>query len=78
MASGYIAPTSLTSTLNGGEQLASRSGLLTSGERSPIPTEQEAESEPEPQWTPWGRQKFLAPIGNSIPAVRDVARRYTL
>jgi hypothetical protein len=69
MGSGGVTPPFLTSVLDGGEWSASRPGRFTSAERSPVPNEQEAGWAPDPVWTLWSRETFLAPSGNRTPAV---------
>jgi hypothetical protein len=42
----------------------------------PPPIGLEAGWAPEPAWTLWSREKFLAPTRNRTPAVQRAARRY--
>lgn len=51
LGTGYMAPTFSTSTLDVDDQSASRPSRLISGEKYPIPAEQEAGSNPDPLWT---------------------------
>jgi hypothetical protein len=72
MGSGGIAPTFLTSALDGSQWLASRLYRFTPGKEAPVPIGLEA------GWDSlWSRVKYIAPTGNRTQIVQPVARRYT-
>lgn len=56
--------TFLTLAADGGKCSASRSGRFILGERTVVPTEQEARWAPEQVWMFWRRGKILAPARN--------------
>jgi hypothetical protein len=76
MGSEVIAPTLLTSALDGGEWLVSRLGRFTPGERALVSIGYEAEWAPELAWALWRREKSCL-CRDPNPAVHPVARRYT-
>jgi hypothetical protein len=77
MGTGGIAPSFLTSALDGGEWSASRPSPFTPGKRSPVTIESEAVWAPEQVWIKLRREKSLATARNRTPAVQPVARPYT-
>lgn len=61
------APSTLTSALNGGEWSGLHTGSLTSGEPSPVPTEQQTGCDPtQPVWAPRKRENLLSLLGIEI------------
>jgi hypothetical protein len=69
---GGIAPLFLTPALDRGVCAQFHSpAALSPGKEPPVPIAQEAGWAQDPVWTPWRREKSLA------PAVQSVARRYT-
>jgi hypothetical protein len=75
--SGGIAPSFLTSALDGGQWSASHPGRFTPGEGAPAIHCVGDWMGPEPGWTLWTRERSLTPAGNKTLAVQPVAHRYT-
>jgi hypothetical protein len=63
------------SALDGGEW--SVSCPTPPGKEPSVPIVQESGWAPEPFWTPWNREKYIAPTENQTPAAQPVARRHT-
>jgi hypothetical protein len=72
MGNGGIAPTFLTSALDGSEWSALRPGRFTLGEEPPVYIGEEVGRAPEPVWTLWRREKSLAPAGIRTSAIQPV------